>query len=248
VTNRPTRVQLFATCLVDQFFPDVALATVRVLERLGLTVEVPSDLTCCGQPAFNGGFRRQATAMARRTVDALSTSDAPVVVPSGSCADMVVHKYPELFADNPEYLAKARAVASRTYELSQFLVDVLGVTSVGADARQVVTYHASCHTLRGLGVREQPLRLLDAVHGLRRVELPQAETCCGFGGLFSVKMPDISGAMLRRKLDSIEASGAAVVVGTDVSCLMHIGGGLRRRGRAVTVKHLAEILAGEAES
>jgi L-lactate dehydrogenase complex protein LldE len=217
-----------------------------VLERLGLTVEVPRDLTCCGQPAFNGGFRAEARAMARHTLDVLARSDAPIVVPSGSCADMVIHHYPELFADDPAYAGIARDIAARTYELSQFLVDVLGVTDIGASGRGTLAYHSSCHTQRGLGVRAQPLRLLAHVGGVECRPLPETEACCGFGGLFAVKMADISGSMLDRKLADITASGAQVVVGSDVSCLMHIGGGLHRRGSAVRVMHLAEIL-GQAE-
>jgi L-lactate dehydrogenase complex protein LldE len=239
-----TRVQLFVTCLVDQFFPDVGLATVRLLERVGLAVEVPDGLTCCGQPAFNGGFQDQARRMARHTVDVLSQSDAPVVIPSGSCTDMIVHRYPDLLSDDPTYAQRARGLAARTYELSQFLVDVLGVTDVGARSFLRVTYHPSCHTLRGLGVDRQPRELLRNVRGLDCLELPDGETCCGFGGLFAIKMADISGAMLDQKVDAIGRSDASVVVGTDVSCLMHIAGGLRRRGGAITVKHLAEILAG----
>jgi L-lactate dehydrogenase complex protein LldE len=243
VTGGVSRVQLFATCLVDQFYPSVAEAAVRLLERLGIEVEVPRDLTCCGQPAFNGGFRAEARAMARHTLDVLSRSDAPVVVPSGSCADMVTHRYPELMADQPGYAEKARDIAGRTYELSQFLVDVLGVTDVGASGRGTAAYHSSCHTQRGLGVLAQPLSLLAHVGGLEHQALPDTHACCGFGGLFAVKMGDISGAMLNRKLADIEASGADVVVGSDVSCLMHIGGGLHRRGSRVRVLHLAEVLA-----
>jgi len=180
--------------------------------------------------------------MARHTLDVLGASDAPVVVPSGSCADMMVHRYPELLADDPAYAKKAADVAARTYELSQFLVDVLQVTSVGAAGSGTVAYHSSCHALRGLGVGRQPRTLLAGVSGLTSVDLPEAETCCGFGGLFAIKMADISGAMLSRKLDNIEASGADIVTGTDVSCLMHIGGGLQRRGSRIRVKHLAELL------
>jgi L-lactate dehydrogenase complex protein LldE len=237
------RAQLFVTCLVDQFSPQVGLATAAILERLGVTVEVPDGLTCCGQPAFNGGFRDQARRMARHTVDVLTRSDAPVVVPSGSCADMIVHRYPDLLADDEAYAQRARGLAARTYELSQFLVDVLGVTDLGARADLRVAYHPSCHTLRGLGVDNQPRALLRNIRGLDCRELPHEGTCCGFGGLFAVKMGDISGAMLQQKLSAIEESGAGVVVGADLSCLMHIAGGLRRRGSTVVVRHLAEILA-----
>jgi L-lactate dehydrogenase complex protein LldE len=243
VTSSITRVQLFSTCLVDQFYPSVAEAVVRLLEKSGITVEVPRSLTCCGQPAFNGGFRAEARAMARHTLDILAGNDAPIVVPSGSCADMVIHRYPELLADDPAYAEKARSVAARTHELCQFLVDVLGVTEVGASGRGTVAYHSSCHTQRGLGVRAQPLRLLERVEGVECRPLPETEACCGFGGLFAVKMGDISGAILNRKIADIEASGAEVVVGTDVSCLMHIGGGLHRRASKVRVAHVAEILA-----
>lgn len=238
-----TRVQLFATCLVDQFYPSVALAAIRLLERLGVAVDVPQGLTCCGQPAFNGGFRHEACAMARHTLDVLSRSGDPIVVPSGSCADMVVRRYPELMAGDPIYAKKAAGVARRTYELSQFIVDVLGVRAVGTTGRGTVAYHSSCHTERGLGVREQPLSLLSRVQGVTCRRLPETEACCGFGGLFAVKMADISGAILDRKLADIETSGAEIVVGSDVSCLMHIGGGLRRRGSPVRVLHFAEILA-----
>lgn len=240
----PVRVQLFVTCLVDRFYPGVGDATAAVLERLGVEVDVPRDQTCCGQPAFNGGFHDDARAMARHTIDVLGERADPVVVPSGSCADMIVNHYPELFAEDPLYGPKARALADRTFELSRFLVDVLGVADVGAAGRGTAAYHASCHGLRGLGLASQPRTLLRHVAGLQVSDLPDAETCCGFGGLFAVKMADLSGAMLASKLEAIAASGADTVVATDVSCLMHIGGGLSRSGSAVRVRHLAEVLAG----
>lgn len=242
--TRPVRVQLFATCLVDHFCPQAGEATVALLERQGLEVHVPADQTCCGQPAFNGGFREEAAAMARHTIDVLSASPDPVVVPSGSCADMMVNHYPALLAADGVYGPKARELAARTYELTQFLVDVLGVTDVRATGVGKLAYHASCHGLRGLGLREQPRRLLHQIAGADVSDLPDAETCCGFGGLFSVKMPELSGAMLSAKLDAIAASGADTVVATDVSCLMHIGGGLSRAGSPVKVRHIAEVLAG----
>jgi L-lactate dehydrogenase complex protein LldE len=252
---RPDRVQLLVTCLIDQFFPDTGMAVVRVLERLGLTVEFPAGQTCCGQPAFNAGFLDEARAMARHTIDVLSKSDAPVVIPSGSCGDMMIHHAAKLLADDPSYGPKAADVASRTYEFTQFLVDVLGVTDVGAIAGAttsqtaaappgLVTYHASCHGLRGLGVKAQPAALLEHVQGLQRCPLPESEVCCGFGGLFAVKMSEISAAMLGRKLDSIESTNADTVVVTDVSCAMHMNGGLHRRGSRARVIHLADLLAG----
>lgn len=243
MTPRPTRVQLFATCLVDRFYPGVGHATVAILERHGLDVDVVPDQTCCGQPAFNAGFVDEAAAMARYTIDLLSRSSDPVVVPSGSCADMIVNHYPELFAADAVYGERARALAARTFELSQFLVDVLGAEPATATAGRSLAYHASCHGLRGLGLRDQPRQLLRAISGGRCADLPDAETCCGFGGLFAVKMGPVSSAMLQSKLEAVDASGAEVVVATDVSCLMHIGGGLRRRGSRVRARHIAEVIA-----
>jgi L-lactate dehydrogenase complex protein LldE len=265
---RPDRVQLLVTCLIDQFFPDTGMSVVRVLERLGLTVEFPAGQTCCGQPAFNAGFVDEARDMARHTIDVLSKSDAPVVIPSGSCGDMVIHHAAKLLENDPRYGPKAAELASRTFEFTQFLVDVLGVTDVGAtvgasaganasapagaSAGQsatapaspgLVTYHASCHGLRGLGVKAQPAALLEHVRGIQRCPLPESEVCCGFGGLFAVKMSEISAAMLGRKLDSIDSTNADTVVVTDVSCAMHMNGGLHRRGGRARVIHLADLLA-----
>jgi L-lactate dehydrogenase complex protein LldE len=234
---------MLVTCLVDHLFPDVGFAAADVLERAGVNVRVPDQQTCCGQPAFNAGCQDEARIMARHTVDVFSRDEAPVVVPSGSCADMVIHQAPQLLADEPAYAERARALAARTYEFTQFLVDVLGHTDCGACAAGSATYHPSCHGLRGLGLAQQPLALLQRVDGLDLRPLPEAETCCGFGGLFAVKMSGISGVMLDRKLAGIEESGAATVIATDVSCLMHIGGGLRRRGSAIKVRHIAEVLA-----
>jgi L-lactate dehydrogenase complex protein LldE len=237
------RVQLFATCLVDRLFPEVGLSTADVLERAGYEVHVPEGQTCCGQPAFNGGFHAEAREMARYTVELLARDDSPIVVPSGSCADMLIHHAPTLLAGEPEAAARATAVAARTYELTQFLVDVAGRTSCGGCLHAKVTYHPSCHGLRGLGIERQPEALLAAVEGLEVAPLGEAHQCCGFGGLFSVKMDKISAAMLDRKLDAIEATGADLVIATDVSCLMHIGGGLHRRGSRVQARHVAEVLA-----
>jgi L-lactate dehydrogenase complex protein LldE len=239
---RPTRVQLRVTFLVDSLFPDVGFSVVSVLERLGIDVDVPAGQTCCGQPAFNAGSFDNARAMARHLIDVFGASDLPVVVPSGSCGDMVIHQAPALLADDPVYAERARRLAARTHEFTAFLVDVLGVRDVGAFAKDRVAYHAACHGLRGLGLDRQPRELLDAVTGIERCPLDEEETCCGFGGLFSVKMPEISGSLLSRKIASIERSGADTVVATDVSCLMHIAGGLKRRGSAIRARHLAELL------
>jgi L-lactate dehydrogenase complex protein LldE len=241
---RPARVQLLVTCLVDRFFPGTGESVVRVLERAGVTVAVPAAQTCCGQPAFNAGYDGEARALARHTIDVLSASDDPVVIPSGSCGDMVIHQYLALLGDDPEYGPKARAVAARSYELTTFLTEVLGVTDVGARRTGTLSYHACCHGLRGLGVDAGPKALLARVGGVATCPLPEAEICCGFGGLFSVKMADISSEMLARKLDAIEASGADTIAVTDVSCAMHMNGGLRRRGSPVTVTHIADVLAG----
>lgn len=238
----PQKVQLFVTCLVDAFYPNVGLAVVDILEAQGITVEFSFAQTCCGQPAFNGGFWEDARGMARHTLDVLTATTGPIVIPSGSCADMICHHYFEILSDDAEYLPKAQAVSNRTYEFTQFLVDVLGIKNVGANGQGCATYHSSCHGLRNLNLTTQSQALLSEVAGLEQVELPEAETCCGFGGLFAVKMSAISGAMLARKLDNIEASGADILVGSDMSCLMHMAGGLQRRGSRVQVKHIAEVL------
>lgn len=241
---RPTRVQLFITCIADSLFPQVGEAMVDVLERLGMEVRFAEAQTCCAQPAYNGGFRAEARQVALRFLDVFEpTAPDPLVAPSGSCVAMVIHGYPDLFADDPVNLARAKALAARTYEFSQFVVDVLGVADVGANFAGRAAYHPSCHLLRGLQVDDQPRRLLSAVRDLECVPLPHAEECCGFGGLFAVKHADVSGAILDQKLNNVRASGAEMVVGCDLSCLMHIQGGLSRDGVAVKCLHLAEVLA-----
>lgn len=241
LAERPSRVQLLVTCLVDHFRPETADAVVTLLEREGVAVDVPDGQTCCGQPAFNAGARPDATAMARHTVGLLSRSDAPVVIPSGSCADMLIHHTPMLLGNDPEWGPRARAVAARTFELTEFMVDVLGITAP-VTGSGTLTYHACCHGLRGLGIDSQPRQLL-AGAGARLVPLPEADSCCGFGGLFAVKLADVSGAMLARKCRQIATTGADTVVVTDVSCAMHMQGGLDRAGSAARVRHIAEVLA-----
>jgi L-lactate dehydrogenase complex protein LldE len=237
-------VQLLVTCLVDSIAPRVGFAVVEVLERLGLEVEVPAGQTCCGQPAFNSGGWDEARAMARHLIDVFGDHPGvPVVVPSGSCGDMVIHQAPMLLEGDAVWADRARALAARTFEFTQFLVDVLGVTDVGAVSQGRLTYHPACHGLRGLGIASQPLALLGEVRNVERCPLPEAETCCGFGGLFAVKLSDVSASLLQRKLANVEASGADTLVATDVSCLMHLEGGLRRRGSPIRVRHLAEVLA-----
>ena len=242
--GRPARVQLLVTCLVDHFSPDTAEAVVRVLEREGIEVVVPEDQTCCGQPACNAGARADAIAMARHTIAVLERDPSPVVIPSGSCTDMLVHQAPALLEGEPAWAERARAVAARTYEFTQFMVDVLGVTDVPCKASGTLAYHACCHGLRGIGIAEQPRRLLEHVSGATVVPLPEYDTCCGFGGLFAIKMPDISGAMLDRKCRQITAAGADTIVVTDISCAMHMQGGLDRQALPVRVRHIADILGG----
>lgn len=236
-------VALFVTCLIDQLFPHVGAATVCVLERAGCQVRFPDAQTCCGQATFNDGFRPEAAVLARRFLDVFA--DAPaIVVPSGSCAAMVREWYPRLLRDEPALADRAHALGHRTFELSEYLVRVLGRTDLGARFAGAVAYHPSCHGLRGLHLRDEPLALLRRVRELRLVPLPGAEECCGFGGFFAVTYAGLSGAMLDAKIRAIEASGAEVVTATDASCLMHIAGGLSRRGSPVRALHLAEILAG----
>jgi L-lactate dehydrogenase complex protein LldE len=239
-------VQLFVTCLVDSLFPDVGESVVKILERHGLTVEFPFDQTCCGQPAFNAGYAAEASQMARHTLDVLDPTDGPIVVPSGSCAQMIIDHTIGLVAGDTAYAAKAKRVAARTREFTSFLVDDLGLSDLGARcAPTKATYHPSCHGLRGLGVREQPKTLLDNIDGLETVELPDAETCCGFGGVFSVELPEVSAAMMKTKLDNVASTGASFLVGGDVGCLMHLGGGIRRRNEIVQPIHIAKLLAGD---
>lgn len=240
--ERPQRVQLFVTCMVEALRPQAGLAVVDILEGQGLTVAFPQGQTCCGQPAFNAGSWGDAAAMARHTLDVLSESTAPVVAPSGSCVDMIRHHYPHLLKDDPVYGPLAQEVARRTYEFSEFMVEVLEVTDVGATGNGRVAYHPSCHLLRGLSVTRPPRELLGHVEGLEVVPIEDERECCGFGGLFAVKMSEISGAMLDKKLDAIEATGATAVIGCDASCLVHIAGGLHRRGSTIETLHLAEVL------
>lgn len=230
------RVALFVTCLADTLFPEVPKATVTVLERLGVEVVFPAEQTCCGQMHLNSGYVDEARALAARFVEVFGDHEA-IVTPSGSCAAIVRREYPELLG------AEAGDVPVRTWELSQFLVEQLGVEDVGSGYRGTVTYHPTCHSLRSLRVGDAPLRLLRAVPGVDLVELPEAEECCGFGGTFAVKNADVSAAMLAEKLEHVVAAGSEVVCACDSSCLMHIGGGLRRRAAPVRPLHLAEVLA-----
>jgi L-lactate dehydrogenase complex protein LldE len=239
--SRPSRVALFVTCLGDVFYPEAGEATVRLLHRLGLPVDFPLGQTCCGQPAFNAGFHHLARLVARRNLALLAHYDY-VVVPSGSCTAMIRVFYPELFAQDPVLGEQAEALAARTYELSEFLVKVMGMENVGAAFDGKVVYHASCHLLRELGVKEEPWKLLMQVQGTEAVHMDLEEQCCGFGGTFAVKYPEISDAMLQKKIASLQHTGADALVSCDAGCLMHIAGRLHRQGIGLRVMHLAELL------
>jgi L-lactate dehydrogenase complex protein LldE len=238
----PTRVSLFVTCMVDQLFPKVGMAMAEVIERLGYAVDFPENQTCCGQPAFNSGYRAEARTVARHFLDTFEASEC-IVVPSGSCTSMVSHHYADLFEKEPETLARVHALETRVYEFSTFLTEVAGVDDVGARLDEVVTFHDGCHALRELGIKSAPRRLLAKVRGLELREMVPAEECCGFGGTFSVKFAELSGAMARTKIEAIERTGASTVVSLDPSCLMQIQGALSRAGSGIRTLHLAEVLA-----
>lgn len=240
------RVALFVTCIVDQLWPSVGTSAVEVLRRVGCEVTFDDSQTCCGQPAFNTGYREPARALARRFIETYEANPADAIVaPSGSCTAMIQH-YEDLFEESPEWRTRARALAARTHELSSFLVNVLGVEDVGARFAGRLTWHDACHGLRELGLKSEPRRLLSRVRGAELVELANAESCCGFGGTFSVKYPEVSVAIVDHKVDAIEQAGVDAVVSGDASCLMQIGGRLSRRGSTVRALHLAEILAATA--
>lgn len=245
------RVGLFVTCLVDLFRPSVGFAAVKLIEDSGCTVDVPGLQTCCGQPAYNSGDRGDAKAIAKRTIMLFEEFDY-VVVPSGSCGGMIKEHYPELLADEPDWAPRAKHLAARTWELVSFLHDVRGARRVEARYDGTVTYHDSCSGLRELGVKHQPRALLASVKGLKLKELPSAETCCGFGGTFCIKYPEISDKMVEGKATDILATGADTLLAGDMGCLLNMAGKLKRmqdeRGAKPTqVRHVAEVLAGMAD-
>jgi L-lactate dehydrogenase complex protein LldE len=244
--DKPVRVGLFVTCLVDLYRPAVGFAAVKLLEAVGCIVEVPRAQTCCGQPAYNSGDRADTKAIARQVIAAFAGYDY-IVAPSGSCAGMIREHYAELFADEPQMFGEVQHLAKRTYELVSFLADVMGMTSVAARYDGVATYHDSCSGLRELGVKEQPRKLLRSVAGLRLAELPGAEICCGFGGTFCIKYPAISDKMVTDKAKDIEATGADTLLAGDLGCLLNMAGKLSRRGGAVRCRHVAEVLADMTE-
>jgi len=246
MSERPVRVGLFVTCLVDLFRPTVGFAAVKLLEEAGCTVEVPRAQTCCGQPAYNSGDRADTRAIATRVIAAFEPYDY-VVAPSGSCAGMIREHYPALFADDPALQKRAQALAARTFELLSFLTDVRGVSRVAARFEGTITYHDSCSGLRELGVKQQPRKLLATVEGLRLAELPGAEICCGFGGTFCIKYPAISDKIVSEKTADIAATGAGTLLAGDLGCLLNMAGKLKREGRPIAARHVAEVLAGMAD-
>jgi L-lactate dehydrogenase complex protein LldE len=242
------KAQLFITCLAEQFFPEVLKRMVGLLERLGVQVAFPEEQTCCGQPFFNSGYRTQARDLAVKWLKVFGRTDGFIVSPSGSCVDTVRHHFPELFPPGSAEHRQAVDVAARTFEFTQFLVQQLQVTDVGARFPRKVTYHASCHLLRGLAARDEPKALLRAVQGLELVPLPGEESCCGFGGSFSVIYPEVSKAMMEAKVRAIDSTGADVVAVGDAGCIMNIAGGLRQAGSPIRAMHLIEILTAGREA
>ena len=246
-TQTPRRqVALFVTCLVDLFRPSVGMAAVKLLEDAGCDVVVPEGQTCCGQPGYNSGDRIAAIAVARRAIATLEPY-AHIVVPSGSCGGMIQKHYPDLFAGDSVWQPRARAVARKTHELTAFLTGVLGQTSVAARFPANATYHDSCSALREMGVRGQPRQLLATVEGLTITELSERDACCGFGGTFAVKYPDISNAIVEKKTADVAATGADLLISGDMGCLLNMAGKLKREGSKIQVRHVAEVLAGMTE-
>jgi L-lactate dehydrogenase complex protein LldE len=236
------RVGLFVTCLVDMFRPQVGFATVKLLEAAGCMVEVPAVQTCCGQPAWNAGADVHTAAIARQVIDAFEGFDY-TVAPSGSCAGMIRNHFPEALADDPAYATRAHALAAKTWELTAFLVRVRGFAGIDTGCETKACYHDSCSSLRELGVREEPRRLLAGVRGLTLAECSDAAVCCGFGGLFAVKYPEISERMADDKIADAQKTGAEIMLGGDLGCLLHLAGRIARSGASLRVRHVAEVLA-----
>ncbi len=244
MTAKRPHVGLLVTCLIDLMRPSVGFAAVKLLQQAGCTVDVPAAQTCCGQPAYNSGDRKTTAQIASNVLAAFEPFDY-VVVPSGSCAGMLAKHYPGLFAEGSLERRRAEALADKTFELISFLSDVMKIQGVDAEFAQKVTYHDSCAGYRELGIKAQPRKLLGSVRGLQLSELKDADICCGFGGTFCVKYPDISNAMVAKKTANIEASGADVLLAGDLGCLMNMAGKLKRQGSSIEVRHVAEVLAGQ---
>jgi L-lactate dehydrogenase complex protein LldE len=237
------RVQLFATCLIDTFFPETGEAVLKLMRHFGVDVSFPKDQTCCGKPSDSGGYSDISRKAAEHFISVFERSPDPILIPSGSCASMVKNHYPELFEHDPIMLKKAKAIGERTYEFSQFMVHVLKAHENGFSGRGKLTYHASCQLTRELGVRDEPLQLINSIRGVEFVPMPAADRCCGFGGIFMAKLPEVSMALADEKLDTILETGADTVTGCDHGCLMNIADAIKRREVDVKVKHLAAVLA-----
>ena len=237
-------VTLFIQCLIDGMYPEIGEAVVRLFEKLKIPVDCPLDQTCCGQVAYNSGYQKEARMAAKRFIQ-LFEKAAVIVCPSGSCVDMVRHNYPALFKDDFPWFKRALSISSKTFELTEYLVDILGIEDIGACFDKKITYHDSCHLLRNLDIAEQPRKLIQHVKGATFIEMKNSDKCCGFGGTFSVKYPDISTAILEEKVDNIIESGADTVVGCDISCLMNIQGMLSRKNVSIKTLHIAQLLAGQ---
>ncbi len=240
-------VQLFITCLTDSFFPHTGEAVVNVFHRLGIDVDFAREQTCCGQPQFNAGLREEARAIAEHTIKVFENAKGDIVTPSGSCAHHFRHNYLELFEGDSLWYPRAKALSERVFEFTEYIVDKLNVTDVGATWNGLLTYHPSCHTLRGINVDRQPRTLLQNVQGATLVELPHAEECCGFGGVMSVEHPELSAEWLKRKISNLEMTQSPTLVVTDAGCLMHIAGGLNRQKKKQKVIHIAEVLNNSRE-
>ncbi len=238
-------ISIFISCLVDNFFPEVGEAMVKVLSKMGLEPKFPKNQTCCGQPAFNSGHRNETEKVASHFLDVFDDYDCPMVCPSGSCVSMVKHYYRELFRDNPEKLTRAEKISSRIYEFSEFVFDKKQNLRLESKYRGKVTFHDSCHALRELGISSKPRELIRSLDGVNLVEMDMSDACCGFGGTFSIKYPEVSKSMLEEKVNSIMNSGADAVVSTDMGCLMNIRGLVSRKKLSLEVLHLSELLAFE---
>ena len=236
------KITLFLQCLIDGLYPEVGEAVVTIFERLKRPIDYPLDQTCCGQPAYNAGYLDEARRAARHFIETFETAEV-IVCPSGSCVHMVRHHYAHLFKESPDWLRRARRVSKKIYELTEYLVNVLQVVDLGARFDGSITYHDACHLLRNLNVSAQPRILIEHIHGASLVEMHNSDYCCGFGGTFAVNYPQISAAMVSEKVGHVLASGADVITGCDMGCLMNIEGRLHRQGSAVKVRHIAQLLA-----
>jgi L-lactate dehydrogenase complex protein LldE len=239
---KPETVQLFVTCLIDSFFPNVGEAIVHVLNRAGVRVEFPAAQTCCGQPAFNAGLPSQARPLAEHTIRVFEKTVGDIIIPSGSCAAMLRGGYQELFKDDPHWLSRAQTLADRVHEFTEYLVDVRGLSDLGSRWPGKLTYHPSCHLLRGLGVDRQPRLLLSCIKEAEIIDLPERADCCGFGGVFSLEHPELSAEFLKRKIANLEITTSPTLVVCDTGCLMHIQGGLQRQRKNQQVVHIAQVL------